>query len=120
VLHGRDAWGNGNRVGQELLSVEFAVTLVVRLVSAGQDHPSLRCIEACGGAEKRSIVALDPDKANTIGHSSEIAKTRWHATTPVEGPTVKKGGEGDRPPRPSESPLGCAIWSSLSLVEASP
>jgi len=87
-------------VEQELLSVEFAVTLVVPLVSAGQDHPSLRCIEACGGAEKGSIVALDSDRTNTTGHSSKIAKTRGHATTPVEGPTGRARGGGSDPPAP--------------------
>ena len=93
MLHGRDAWGNGNRVGQELLSVEFAVTLMVPLVSAGQGHSSLGCIEAWSGAEKGSIVALNSKRTNTIGHSSQIAKTRGHTTTLVGGPTVEKGGQ---------------------------
>ena len=70
------------------------------MVAATQDHPSLGCIEACGRAEKGSIVALDPDRTNTIGHSSQIAKTRGHATTLVGGPTVKKRGGGFDPPAP--------------------
>jgi hypothetical protein len=63
-----------------LLSVELAVTLVVSWVFAGQDHPSLGCIETCGGAEG-SIVAPDSDRTNTIGHSSEIAKTRRRSSS---------------------------------------
>ena len=82
-----------------MLSVEFDVTLVVSLVSAWQDHPSLRCIEACGGAEE-SIVVPNPDKANTIEHSSEIAKTRWRSSSNWRANgKIKRGRESD-PPAP--------------------
>ena len=85
-------------MGQELLSVEFAVTLVVPLVSAGQDHPSLRCIEACGGVEG-SMVVLDSDRANTIGLSSEIAKTRQRSSSNGRANGKREDGGSD-PPAP--------------------
>jgi len=81
-----------------LLSVEFDVTLVVSLVSAWQDHPSLRCIEACGGAEE-SIVVPNPDKANTIEHSSEIAKTRQRSSSNGRANGKREDGGSD-PPAP--------------------
>ena len=81
-----------------LLRVEFAVTLVVSWVFAGQDHPSLGCIETCGGVEG-SMVALDSDRANTIGLSSEIAKTRQRSSPNGRANGKREGGESD-PPAP--------------------
>ena len=85
-------------MGQELLRVEFAVTLVVSWVFAVQDHPSLGCIETCGGAEG-SMVALDSDRTNTIGHSSAIAKTRQRSSSNGRANGKREDGGSD-PPAP--------------------